>query len=138
MPTYIHGRNTRIVVAGSDLSEFTDSTEVTDGREVHKVTSYGPTRKRHSKQLGLGDGKITIKGTHASDANGPRKVLEALMELETESSFLLQHQGVGSGLPQLAVNVVVSTYNESLPVDDMIKWTSDLEMSGDRSTADQV
>lgn len=138
MPTYIHGKNTRIVVGGSDLSAFTESTDVTDGRAVHKVTAYGPTRKRESKALGLGDGKITIKGTHASEANSPRKVLKALMLLDTEQTFLLQHQGVGTGLPQMSGNVVVASYNESLPVNDMIKWTADLETSGDFSDADQV
>lgn len=138
MPTYIHGRNTRLVIGGSDISTFTDSTDVTDGRAVHKVTSYGPTRKRESKQLGLGDGKITIKGTHASEPTSPRKVLKPLMDQDAEVAFLLQHQGVGSGLPQLSVLIVVSNYNESLPVNDMIKWTADLEMSGDRSDADQV
>lgn len=138
MPTWVHGKNTRLVVGGSDLSTFTESTDVTDGRAVHKVTAYGPTRKRESKTLGLGDGKITIKGTHASEANSPRKVLEALMDQDAEVAFLLQHQGVGSGLPQLSVNILVANYNESLPVNDMIKWTADLEMSGDRSNADQV
>lgn len=138
MPTYVHGKNTRLVVGGSDLSQFTESTDVTDGRKVHMVTAYGPTRTRESKRLGLGDGKITIKGTHASESNSPRKVLQALMDQDAEVAFLLQHQGVGSGLPQLAVNVVVAAYNESLPVNDYVKWTAELEMSGDRSNADQV
>ena len=137
MATFVHGRNTRLVVGGVDLSDFADTTDVTDGRAVHKTTTYGPTRTRESKRLGLGDGKITIKGTHASDATSPRKTLVSFMDGEVEVSFLFQHQGVGTGLPQLAVNVVVASYNESDPVNDFIKWTAELEMSGDRSNADQ-
>lgn len=138
MPTFVHGARTRLVIGGSDLSTFTESTEVTDGRAVHKVTAYGPTRRRESKALGLGDGKVTLKGTHARETNGPRKVLKALMMLDTESAFLFQHEGAGSGLPQLSANIVVASYNESSPVNDMIKWTAELEFSGDAfSDADQ-
>lgn len=135
--TFIHGKNTRVVINGSDISFCTDSSDITDGRAVHMTTAYGPTRTRQSKTLGLGDGKISLKGTHDNQPTAARKVLQALMDADVEVPFLLQHQGAGSGLPQWSGNVVVASYNESIPVNDMIKWAAELEMSGPRSNADQ-
>lgn len=134
---FIHGKNTFWSVNGVDLSTFGESTDITDGVAIHKVTTYGPNRTRESKAGGLGDGKITVKGTHDSGLGSPRKVLKPLMDARVEVPYLFRHQGTGSGKSQLSVNVLVSEYKESSPVNDMIKWTCELEMSGDRSDADQ-
>lgn len=135
---FVHGKNTFWSVNGVNLSTHGDSTEITDGVAVHKVTTYGPNRKRESKAGGLGDGKITVKGTYDDGAISPRKVLKPLMDAGNEVPYVFQHKGTGSGLPQLAVNIIVSAYNESSPANDMTKWTAEFEMSGDRSDADQT
>lgn len=134
---FIHGKNTFVSVNAVNLSAFTSSTDFNDGVAIHKVTTYGPTRERESKAAGLGDGKISLKGTHDDGLTSPRKVLKALMAAKLEVPFLLRHQGTGVGKPQAAVNVIVAAYNESLPVDNMIMWTAELEMSGDLNEADQ-
>lgn len=134
---FIHGKNTRTVIGGVDISTFTKKSDVTDGVAIHKVTTYGPNRARESKAGGLGDGKITLTGTHDNGLNAPGKVIPPLMDVGAEVAFLLQKQGQGSGLPQLSVNVIISAYNESFPSDDMIQWTCELEMSGTVNRADQ-
>lgn len=134
---FVHGKNTFWSVNGNNLSGHGDSTDITDGVAIHKTTTYGPTRTRESKAAGLGDGKITVKGTYDDGQTSPRKVLKPLMDAGTSVPYLFRHKGTGSGLPQLSVNVIVAAYNESSPANDMIKWTAELEMDGDRSDADQ-
>lgn len=134
---FVHGKNTFVSYAGNDLSSFTKSTDFNDGVETHDVTTYGPTRTRKSYQAGLGDGKITLKGVHDNGPTCPRRVLKPLMQAGTLGTFLFRPEGTGSGRTQSSVQALVSAYNESDPVDDMVQWTAELQMSGDISDADQ-
>lgn len=138
MGTFIHGKNTFVSIDGVNLSTFTKTTTFEDSSTIHDVTTYGPTRKRKSKSVGLGDGKITIAGVHNNDAAGPRATLKPLKEAGEEVEFILQLEGTGTNKPQSVVNVVISAYNESSNVDDMVQWTCEMEMSGDLDETDQT
>jgi len=134
---FVHGKNTFISYAGNDLSAFTKSTDFNDGIDTHDVTTYGPTRVRKSYAPGLGDGKISLKGVHDNGPANPRRVLKPLMAAGTVNTFLFRPEGTGSGKTQSSVGAIVTAYNESDSVDDMVQWTAELQMSGDISDADQ-
>jgi hypothetical protein len=130
-----HGRHTVVTIDGTDLSTSTNSTDFNDGTDSHDVTCYGASRKAY--HAGLGDGKITISGVHNDDATGPRAVLKPLKTAGSVVPFVFRPEGTGSGKAQSAVDVIVVAYNESAPVADMIKWTAELQMSGDLDETDQ-
>ena len=132
---FIHGKNTVVTVDGDDLSAFTNSTEFNDGKEAHDVTCYGASRKAHS--AGLGDGKITIAGVYDDGAGGPRATLKPLMAAGLPVTFLFKPEGTGAGKAQSSVSVLVTAFNESAPVADMIKWTCELQMTGALDETDQ-
>lgn len=134
---FVHGKNTFTSVNGVNLSTYVKTTDFNDGIDTHDTTTYGPTRTRKSYQAGLGDGKISQKGIHDSAALAPRKVLKALMAAGTVCPFILRHEGTGTGKPQSSVSVIVTAYNESLPVDDMISFSVEYQMTGDLVETDQ-
>jgi hypothetical protein len=136
MPTFIHGKNTVIKVNAVDLSAYTDTTDFDDSIETEKVTCYGATR--HAYGTGLGDGTITISGTHASDAAGPRKTLKTLKAAGTAVPFLFQPNGTGSGKAQSSVSVFVAKYKDSSPAAGFTKWTATLQMTGALDETDQT
>lgn len=136
--TFVHGRKTFISVDAQNLSTYTKTTSFEDSVSMHDLTTYGPTRERKSYGAGLGDGKITIGGTHNDAAAGPRAILKPLMAAKEEVEFIFQPSGAGTGKEQSVVNVLVMSYNESDPVDDYIQWTCELQMSGDLDETDQT
>lgn len=134
---FTHGKNTVVKLNATDLSAFTESTDWNDGVAVEKVTTYGATRTRESYGASLGDGKITLKGTFDDGASGPRKVIQPLMDAGAPVTFLFQPKGTGAGKPQESVSVIVMAFNQSSPVSGYIKWTCELQMSGDVTRTDQ-
>lgn len=133
---FTHGRHTVIIIDGHNISAFTDNTEETDGIDLHDVTTYGAARKAYAS--GLGDGTFTISGTHDNTAGGPRSVLKPMMSAGLAVPFVYRTEGTGTGLPEEQVDVFVKSYKQTSPVADMVKWTSELQMTGDLVEIDQA
>jgi hypothetical protein len=133
--TFIHGKDTFISLNGSNLSTYTKSTDFTDTTDTHDVTTYGNSRKRY--KAGLGDGTITIGGIHDDGVAGPRAIIKPLKAIGDPVQFIFRPEGTGGGKPQSIVNVVISSYKESDPVDDVITWEAELQMDGTLNEADQ-
>lgn len=130
---FIHGKSAYFKVGSTDLSTFCDSVEFKRSADAHEVTAFGATGKAYA--AGLTDGKVTAKGTYDDGAAGPKAILEPL--LATTSSVTYRPEGTGSGKPNSACAVVVTSYDESTPVGDMIKWTAEFQISGAVTVTDQ-
>jgi hypothetical protein len=123
----VHGRHTYISLDADDLSTFANSTTFNRTADSHDTTTY--TKNSHTYQGGLKDGTVTIGGFYETGPTGPAAVIEPL--LGTTVPFVYRPEGTGAGLPQKAVDVVVTSYNQSAPVADMIQWTAELQMTDD-------
>jgi len=126
---FVHSKHTVVTLDGVNLSAFTKTTSFEDSTSVHDTTTYGKDRKTYA--AGLGDGKITISGTADDTVTGPRAVIKPIKAAGTAVPFVFQPFGVGNGKAQSTVDVIVTSFNESSPVDDMVQWTAELQMSGD-------
>lgn len=133
---FTHGRHTVILFDGTNISAFTDNTEETDGVDTHDVTTYGAARKAYA--AGLGDGTFTISGTHDNGASSPRALLKPAMRAGAAVPFVYRTEGTGTGLPEEQVDVIVKSYKQTAPVADMVKWTAELQMTGDLVEIDQA
>lgn len=134
--TFVHAKDTYLSIDGNDLSSYCDSSSWEDSSQKHQVTTYGANR--HTYAYGLADGKLSIGGTYDNTAAGPKAVLEAIKDAEQLVTLIRRPEGTGSGKPQESVSVLVEKYAESNPVADMIKWTCDLQMSGDITRTTQA
>lgn len=124
---FVHGKDTFVSLDGSDLSAFTNTSEVTRTADSHDVTTYG--NGTHVYVGGLKDGTATMGGTYDNTAStGPAAVIKPL--LGTNVDFVRQIEGAGSGLPQESVEVLVTQYVETAPVADMVTWTCEMQLSG--------
>lgn len=123
---FVHGKDTYISVNGVDLSPYTKTSELSHEADIHDVTTYGKTRK--VKKGGLIDGTGSLSGVYDSTAvTGPRAALLSIVG--STVTLVRRPEGTGAGKPQDSVSVVVKKYTETNPVDDMIAWACDLEMS---------
>lgn len=124
--TFVHGKNTFISLNGTDLSAFTDASELERTGDSHDVTTYG--KNAHVKAGGLLDGTAKMSGTYDNTAGtGPRAVVRPVVG--TVVTLIRRPEGTGTGKPQDSVSVLVTKYNESNPVADMVKWSCDMDLS---------
>lgn len=133
--TFIHGKDTVVTLNASDISAFTNSTDFEDNTTVHLTTCYGASRE--TKKAGLGDGQVTLKGIYDDGASGPRGIIKPLKAAGTAVTFIFRPEGTGSGKAQSSVSVVVESFKESAPVNDMISWECVLQMTGALTETDQ-
>lgn len=138
MPTFVHGKHTLLKINAVDLSAYTDMSDIDRTKSTDEVTAYGPTVESTSFIAGLGTGKVTHSGTFATDAAGPAGTLEPLLEAGTVVPWIFQPAGAGSGKQQKTCNVIVTSFKTSHPVNGKVKWSCELQMTGEPSNAAQT
>jgi hypothetical protein len=123
---FIHGKSVFISVSGDDLSTYTNSVEIKREADAHDVTCFGQTAKKY--QSGLTDGTVTLKGTYDDGAAGPAAILMPLIG-GTVEEVVYRPEGTGSTKPHYTFDAIVTSYEESAPVAEMITWTAELQIS---------
>lgn len=131
-----HGKDTVVKLNAIDLSAFSNQTQFGDETEANETTTYGRARKTYMG--GLGDGKITLQGVYDDGASGPRAIIKPLKAAGTAVTFLFQPEGTGSGKAQSSVSVIITAFNETAPVADVIGWTCEMQMTGPLDETDQA
>lgn len=128
----VHGKGVAVSLDENDLSQYSNSTEWSRSADTHDTTTYGKNAKTYKG--GLLDGTATIEGFYDNTADsGPAAVIEPL--LGQTVPFEYQPEGASTGITR-TVDVVVSSYDESAPVADMITFTCELQMSDDVEITD--
>jgi hypothetical protein len=125
--TPTHGRLTVLKVGANDISPATKTSTFSGTADVHDTTGYGNTNR--TKAGGLIDGKFTASGTYDI---GATTGTPAQLEGKEGTSFSLTRQVAGTGTtkPQEVFTAVLSKMDISAPVDDMVTWSGEWEVSG--------
>lgn len=126
---FVHGKGTAVSVGGDDLSAFSNS--VTFGRtaDTHDVTTFGKLSKVYAP--GLKDGTASIEGIYDNTAmTGPGSVLRPLIGAPAVE-LIYQPEGIGTGKPLATVDVLVTSYEETAAVADMVMFSCELQLSDD-------
>jgi hypothetical protein len=132
---YVHGHLAVFKQASTDLSAFINSVEVKRKADDHDTTTLGDTAHEYSG--GLTDGTITIKGIYDAGATTtPRVTVQGA--LGTVVAWTHQAAGTLSAKPQMTGNGLVTSYEESAPVDDMVTWSAEYKISGPVTITDQT
>jgi hypothetical protein len=123
---FVHGKGTVHTLNAVDLSAFATEVDWTQTADKHDVTTFGATA--HAYQGGLLDGTATLKGVYDNGATGPGKTIRPL--IGTVVALVYEPEGIATTKPVHTVNVLVTSYDETAPVADMIKWTCQLQFTG--------
>jgi len=133
MATFTHSKNTYISVATFDLSAYTSESEFSREADVHDVSCYGADWKAH--QGGLLSATFTMKGVYDSTTSGPHDKIISL--IGTSVAIVRRVEGTGSGKPETTCSAIMKSYVESSPVNDMVKWSADFDVTGTVTEANQ-
>ena len=130
---FTHSKDTFISLGGNDISAFCNTSNLERSATSHDVTTYGKDAK--VKQGGLLDGTSSISGWYDNTAAGPHDVIQPMTGTVVE--MIRRPEGTGSGLPQQTVDVLVQSYTETAPIDDIVAWSASLELSDDLVNTNQ-
>lgn len=126
---FVHGKDTFVSIDGDNLSTFTTNVQFNRSSDSHDVTTFGKGSKVY--QAGLGDGTTTIQGIYDNTAvTGPGAILRPLVG-GAAVELIYREEGTGSGKPESKVDVIVTAYEQTSPVADMVTWSVTLQHSSD-------
>lgn len=121
------GKNVVVLVNGTDISQYCDSSEHHVKPDIIDKTAYGADW--HAKEGTLLDGNGSLGGIYdTSVVAGPRAILENLAGQTV--TYVRRVEGTGTGKPQMSRSIVVGEYVETAPVADIVRWTCALEYTG--------
>lgn len=121
----------------TDLSAYTSESEIPRTTDTHDVTGYGADA--HAFSAGLNNATATASGTYDTTAGtGPRATFLAVYAGNVAVTVVRQPEGTGAGKPQDSFSAILTSYTETNPVADMIKWKADFQVTGDITTTAQA
>lgn len=130
-----HGKDTYVSVGGSDISAWTNNSELTRGAAGHNVTAYGADDEAWSG--GLRNGKFTCSGIYDNTVTtGPHDVLDPAVGTVVE--IIRRGEGTGAGKPEQTFDGLLVSYVETNPVADMVTWSAEFTVSDGVVEAAQV
>lgn len=113
-----------------DITTYIKSVDFNQSQDANDVTTKGAEGKQY--RPGLTDGEIRLTGLWDQTAStGSNTVLQSLMGIEVTVGFEWGPQGSTSGQVKKSGECVVTQYDESSPVDDMVAFTATAKISGD-------
>ena len=131
-----HGKDSYFSVedsAGTTLRNITPyikSLDFNRSNDANDTTTKGAEGK--SYRPGLTDGEIRLTGLWDDTAStGSYTVLQSLLGVEITVGFEYGPEGNTTGMEKLSGECVLTQYDESSPVDDMVAFTATLKISGD-------
>lgn len=126
---FVHGKNTAVTIDGDDLSVYSNSVTFGRSADTHDVTTFGKNSKVYAP--GLKDGTASIEGIYDNTALvSPGAVLRPLIGA-AEVPLVYKPEGTGTGKPTATVDVLVTSYEETAAVGDMVMWSCELQLSDD-------
>lgn len=125
--TPTHGRLTVLKVNALDVSSATKTSTFSGSADVHQTSGYGVTN--HTKVGGIIDGKFTASGMYdLGTVTGTGLALEG--KEGVTQPIIRQIAGAGSGKPQEVFSGVLAKFDVSDPVDDIVTWAAEWEVTG--------
>jgi len=129
MPTFVHGKGTKVYLDEFDLTSYFNSADVTLTNETGEVTAFGDTSKAYL--LGLADGTLTLSGMWSADTDGSDEELQALLG-STTTPLITVARNVGTvGNSATLAKAHEINYSISNPVADISTITADFQGSTD-------
>jgi hypothetical protein len=127
--TLVLGRRAAVTINGRSLSAYATTITLTRTAAAIDSTPWGARVKTYLP--GLKEGTAKIEGIYySSETLGPGAVLRRLIGA-APVTLTYQAEGSGGGRPTVTVDAIVTQYEESPSVADMVKWSVALQLTGD-------
>lgn len=121
---FVHGRLAYFKLGTNDLSAWMDDITFDHTADLHETTTYGKSYK--TRIGGLKDGSFSIGGIFDAAAGGPEAVIRPLVG-GAATAFEYGPEGSTTAKTKYTGTVIVESYQQSVPVGDVVRWTATLQ-----------
>ena len=130
MPTFKHGKNAQFELAGSNLSTTLNEISLPREIETAETTAFGDQDKTYI--VGLSDATVSLSGMF--DATTNTAINTIISNLKSGSiasaSFTYGPSGSVATSPKFTGEALVTSYEISSPVGDVITYSLELQCTG--------
>lgn len=131
MPTFVHGKNSKVYLDEFDMSAYLNSTDINHTQDTAETTAYGATSRAYipsqaSGTLSFGGLYDAVTGAGSSD-----KEFEAILGSTTTPLLTVAIDGGAIGNRAVIARANETSYTLSSPVADINSVTADFECSAD-------
>jgi len=130
MPTFKHGKNAQFELAGTNLSTTLNEISLPREIETAETTAFGDQDKTYI--VGLSDATVSLSGMF--DATTNTAINSIITNLKSGSiasaSFTYGPSGSAASSPKFTGNALVTSYEISSPVGDVITYSLELQCTG--------
>jgi predicted secreted protein len=130
MPTFKHGKNAQFELAGTNLSTTLNEISLPREIETAETTAFGDQDKTYI--VGLSDATVSLSGMF--DATTNTAINTIISNLKSGSiasaSFTYGPTGSASAAPKFTGEALVTSYEISSPVGDVITYSLELQCTG--------
>lgn len=132
MPTFIHGKDTKVLVDEYDLSGYFNSADVASTIDTAETTSFGSSSKSYI--VGLRDQTVSLSGLYSQDTGGSDEVLSSILGAATTPIVTVALVAGTIGNRAILGRAHQTNYAISNPVADVSSVTADFTASTDAVT----
>lgn len=129
MPTFLHGKGTKVLLDEFDLSGYFNSVDLTQTIDTAETTTFSATSKSYIK--GLEDGTISLSGLYSQDTDGSDEELSAILGAATTPLITVAFNAGTIGNRCVVAKAHETNYSISNPVADVSSITADFNASTD-------
>jgi hypothetical protein len=130
MPTFKHGKNAQFELAGTNLSSTLNEISLPREIETAETSAFGTQDKTYI--VGLSDATVSLSGMF--DATTNTAINTIISNLKSGSiasaSFTYGPSGSVASSPKFTGDAVVTSYEISSPVGDVITYSLELQCTG--------
>lgn len=129
MPTFVHGKGSKVLLDEFDLSAYFNTVDVAATQETAETTAFGAAAKSYI--VGLADATISMSGMFAQDVDGSDEELSAILGAATTPIVTVLFDAGTIGKRAVLAKVHETNYTISSPVADIVTVTADFNASTD-------
>jgi len=125
MPTFIHGKDSKVYVDEFDMSSYFNNVSTTQTNETGETTTYADTNKAYI--VGLASSTLTLAGLWSQDTDGSDEELQALLGSATSPIVTVAEKAGTIGNRAILAKADELTYAVTTPVADVANITADFQ-----------
>jgi len=130
MPTFVHGKNAQFTLGATNRSNTLN--EITLPREIEtaETTTFGRQDKTYI--TGLSDATVSLSGMYTASIDGAINAIITNLKSGSiaSASFTYGPSGSAGGAPRFTGNALITSYEISSPVGDVVTYSLELQVTG--------
>lgn len=111
-----------------DLSSFISNVDFPQDAQLHETTTLGATARTYI--LGFKNATFGLQGHWDSGASAIDAHMNAILGQAATVTFEYGPEGSATGKVRYTGEAIVTRYQNTTPVDGVVDWSADLQVSG--------